>query len=325
MSLVWFAVTQWARFAENHPDAGVCLGDETWRHVDNHLSAGGTVVWFCIRSQTRSVLALVLFLMRRRRGDMPLGHALQLVSRHMDQNPRFRLGLSWYRGGEDCCGEEWILKFVDRLQKDSAARRRELHENDAARAAVARVARGPEGEAEERRVRETGAGGGASAAAAASGPSKRREPQRASAAAAPSRGWAGGRDSPYQRREPHRPVLPSANRSTRAQPHPRRLRRVEYSRRAQHAAYLYCNLRRDYPRQLQRVRRCACFKAHASELARALRRFPPKTQNGVANLRGKFAVQLIRICHLRQSDAHSDPLCTRHRHAHELRRRTQRT
>ena len=87
VSLVWFAATQWAQFAENNPNEGVCLGDETWRHDERHLSAGGTVVFFCIRSQTRSVLALLLFFMRRRRGDMPLGRALQLVAQHMDLNP----------------------------------------------------------------------------------------------------------------------------------------------------------------------------------------------------------------------------------------------
>ena len=117
VSLVRFAVTQWVRSAEKNRNASVCMGDETWRHVDDHLSAGGTVVWFCVRSQTRSILALVLFLMRRRRGDMPLQRALGIVQAHGWQTNAswFRLGLSWYQGGRDCCREEWILRFADRL------------------------------------------------------------------------------------------------------------------------------------------------------------------------------------------------------------------
>ena len=95
------------------------------------------MVFYCIRSQTRSALALVLLFMRRRRGDMPLRRALQLARQHMDMNTGFCIGLSHF-GGRHKCYEEWILQFAEQMQTDAAER----HE----RAGLARAARGAEGE-----------------------------------------------------------------------------------------------------------------------------------------------------------------------------------
>ena len=90
ISLVWAAVTKWARWAAADPDRGVYLGDTTWRHANGHLRAGGCVLWVCLRSLTRSPLALQMCLQRRGlggRGDLSMDDARALVRQHHGGGP----------------------------------------------------------------------------------------------------------------------------------------------------------------------------------------------------------------------------------------------
>ena len=95
ISIVWGAASHWARWTAGGNGRGVNQGNETWRHVDGHLEAGGCVLWVCLRSLTRSPLALQMYFQRRGRGDLSMDEARALVKQHNGGPPP----LGMRRGG----------------------------------------------------------------------------------------------------------------------------------------------------------------------------------------------------------------------------------
>jgi len=106
--IVGFAPTEWAgqdeRAGARHFQAPTELGLETWRHVDEHLAAGGCVVFTCVRTLTRSVLAMWLWMMLGRR-ELPFERAMEIIHQH-----------NYGRLDLLDCRDTWVLTRASTLQ-----------------------------------------------------------------------------------------------------------------------------------------------------------------------------------------------------------------